>query len=201
MNELNKILLVLLTMIAVSCAGEEEVIVPENPVDNPPANPLITTHFTFYYTLLDSANIIAVGDSLEGHYQRITTDLNSGNLPMVHVHFYASYDSLANAVSDVVPNLPSWVIGFATAEDQIHMLSPNDPNHDFQYMFTNLVHEFAHCVLLHINSTIGNNPRWLWESVAIFEAGQFVDPHNVPYLVAQDPPTISELNSMSNTYV
>jgi len=201
MEKLNKMLLVLLIMMAASCAGQEEVIDPENPNDNHPENPLSTTHFTFYYTAWDSATITAIGDSLEVHYQRITTDLNSGNLPIVHVHFYTSHDSLADAVSDVVPNLPVWAIGLATAEDQIHMMSPNDSNYDFHYMFTNLVHEFAHCVSWHMNSTIGNNPRWLWESVAIFEAGQFVDPHNIPYLVNQDPPTISELNSMSNTYV
>jgi hypothetical protein len=201
MDNLKKMVLVFLVMMAASCA-EEEVIVQENPpVDSLPANPLITTHFTFHYTPWDSATIVAIGDSLEVHYQRITGDLSSGDLPMVHVHFYTSYDSLADAVSAVVPNLPSWAIGLATAEDQIHMLSPNDPNYDFQYMFTNIVHEFAHCVSWHMNSSIGNNPRWLWESVAIFEAGQFVDPHNISYLVNQDPPTISELNSMSNTYV
>ena len=201
MDRINKILLVLLLLLA-SCRGKEDVIVPEIPiVDSLPANPLISAHFTFYYTPLDSATIIGVADSLEGHYERVITDLGSGNLPMVHVYFYGSFDSLAAAVSDVAPNLPSWAIGLATAEDQIHMLSPNDPNYDFQYMFTNLVHEFAHCVSWHINPSIGNNPRWLWESTAIFEGGQFVDPHNISYLIAQDPPTLLELNSMSNTMV
>lgn len=204
MNTAKKILLVFLSLAMISCAKEEETIPPENTSNNPPpppANPYITTHFTFYYTEWDSANITAIGDSLEGHYQRLISDLNSGNLPMVNIYFYTNHDSLADAVSDVVPNLPSWEIGLATGEDQIHMISPNDSTYDFQLMFTVLVHEFAHCVSWHINPTIANNPRWLWESVAIFEAGQFVDPHYISYLVDQDPPTIAELNSMSNTYV
>jgi hypothetical protein len=25
-----------------------------------------------------------------------------------------------------------------------------------------IVHEFAHCVSLHVNPGIANNPRWLW---------------------------------------
>ena len=31
------------------------------------------------------------------------------------------------------------------------------------------VHEFAHGVSLHVNPRFGNNPRWLWEAVAIYE--------------------------------
>src|SRR5262245_55183253 len=180
MTPIRKIAFVFLSLTVISCTAEEEAIPPNNTGNSSPSsNSYTTTHFTFYYTEWDSTNIAAIGDSLEGHYQRITADLNSGTLPMVHVHFYSSYDSLADAVSSAVPNLPSWAIGLATAEDQIHMLSPNDPNYSFQYMFTNLVHEFAHCVSWHINPTIANNPRWLWESVAIFEADQFVDPHNI----------------------
>ena len=68
-------------------------------------------------------------------------------------------------------------------------------------MTTNLIQEFAHCVSMHINSSFPDNPRWLWESVAIFEAGQFVDPHNIPYLVNHNPPTLATLNSYSNTMI
>ena len=31
------------------------------------------------------------------------------------------------------------------------------------------VHEFAHVVSMYVNSTIPNNPRWLWEAVALYE--------------------------------
>src|SRR4030095_10205454 len=126
------------------------------------------------FTEWDSSNIVAIGDSLENHYARITTDLNSGSLPKVNIHFYTNHDSLAAAVSNVVPNLPSWAVGLATAEDEIHMISPNDTMQNFENMISNLVHEFVHCVTLHINATIGNNPRWFWETVAILESKQFV---------------------------
>jgi hypothetical protein len=57
------------------------------------------------------------------------------------------------------------------------------------------VPEFAHAVSLRVNPRIGNNPRWLWEAVALYEAGDFVDPGTVPSLAAGDFPTLAELNA------
>jgi len=53
--------------------------------------------------------------------------------------------------------IPSWASGLATAEDQIHMMSPNQPGWGpYDRGVINLVHEFAHCVLIHLNRTIPN---------------------------------------------
>lgn len=57
------------------------------------------------------------------------------------------------------------------------------------------VHEMAHCLSLAVNPGFGNNPRWLWETVAVYEAGEFVDPRTVPALVAGQPPTLAELDA------
>ena len=62
-----------------------------------------------------------------------------------------------------------------------------------------IVHEFAHCVSLQVNSTIANSPRWLWETVAIFEAGDFVNPRSVTWLSNGPPPTMARLNGFDNT--
>jgi hypothetical protein len=125
--------------------------------------PHSSPHFSFYYSSLDT-NICEIADSLENNYFRIINDLQTDTLPVVNIHFYDNHDSLALAVSAIVPNLPSWAIGLATAQDQIHLMSPNFTGYSFEYMITNLIHEFAHCVSIHINSTIPDNPRWLWES-------------------------------------
>ena len=163
--------------------------------------PYQTTHFNFYYTSLDTLNIISVGDSLEKNYERIINDLKSDTLSEINVHFYTNYDSLAAAVSHVVPNLPSWASALALSQSEIYMMSPNHPDYGFSFMLTNLIHEFAHCVSYHIRPSIANNPRWLWESVAVYEAGQFVDPHNISYLVSHNPPTLTQLNSFNNTMI
>jgi len=57
------------------------------------------------------------------------------------------------------------------------------------------VHEFTHCVTLNLEPRIANNPRWLWEGVALFEAGQFVNPRRLSYMVEGHPPTLAELNA------
>jgi len=38
------------------------------------------------------------------------------------------------------------------------------------------VHEIVHVATLNFNPNIGDNPRWLWESVPLYLAGEFVDP-------------------------
>jgi len=81
------------------------------------------------------------------------------------------------------------------------MVTPNDPKQDYQNMIRNLIHEFAHCASMKINPTIGNNPRWLWESVAIYEGNYPWDPHMLPYLVNQEAPPLDTLNTMTNTMI
>ena len=67
-------------------------------------------------------------------------------------------------------------MGQATSVSEIHMISPNDSKQDYHTMIRNTKHEFAHCVSLKINPAIGNNPRWLWQAVALYEANLPWDP-------------------------
>jgi hypothetical protein len=98
--------------------------------------------------------------------------------------------------------VPSWSSGAAPRRDQIHLMSPNHPQYQpYGQMIANLVHEFAHCVSLQRNNTIANNPRWFWESVALYEAGQFRDPRALSYLNTVAPPSFATLNALDNTRV
>ena len=153
-----------------------------------------TTHFKINYTVLDDINIKEIADSLENSYPKITSHLQSGDLPVVNVHFYKNIADLVKAF----PNFPVWSVGQAINVSEIHMISPNDPKQDYQTMIRNTKHEFAHCVSMKINGTIGNNPRWLWESIALYEANLPWDPHMLPYLVSQKPPSLYTLNEFSN---
>lgn len=153
-----------------------------------------TRHFKISYTKIDDANIKEIADSLENSYSKITSHLNSGNLPTVNVHFYENIADLTK----VFPDFPTWAVGQATSLTEIHMISPNNPQQDYHNMIRNTKHEFVHCVSIKINSTIANNPRWLWESVALYEANFPWDPHMLTYLVSQEPPSLKELNDFSN---
>lgn len=153
-----------------------------------------TTHFKVFYTTVDDNNIKEISDSLENSYPKITSHLQSGDIGMVNVLFYENIADLIKAF----PDFPVWAVGQAISVSEIHMISPNDPKQDYQTMIRNTKHEFAHCVSMKINSTIGNNPRWLWEAIALYEANFPWDPHLLPYLMSQKPPSLKELNEFSN---
>lgn len=65
----------------------------------------------------------------------------------------------------------------------------------------NAIHEFAHCVSRRVNKKIVNNPRWLWETIAIYESRQLVDPRKLPYLVSHNPPGLKQLSDFSDTTI
>ncbi|NJD18687.1 MAG: hypothetical protein FIA95_05310 [Gemmatimonadetes bacterium] len=58
--------------------------------------------------------------------------------------------------------------GYTPAKDEMRLLlNPASPLES--------VHEYAHLVSWQVNPTIPNNPRWLWEAVAVYEAGSAPD--------------------------
>lgn len=183
-----------------SCSQNETTVNTSDPPE-PVTNPYSSTHFSFYFTSYDSLYITQIADTLENNYSRILNDLLTDSVSKTVVHFYRTQSDLAAAVLHVVPNLPVWATGLATAKDTIHMISPKHPEQNYEVMLRVLVHEFAHCVTLNIKPNFGNNPRWLWETIALYESGQFVHPSQIPYMVNQTPPTLSQMNNINNTQV
>ena len=188
------------SVVAAACG---DAYMPTMPSPGAPAGaPFVSEHFLFSYTDLDIKNIAQTASVVEAEYLRITQDLGASNMPPVNVWFYLTHRDLERAVDPVVGSIPKWSTGLVTAQNQIHMMSPNQGAYGpYSRRVSDLVHEFAHCVSINVNSRIGNNPRWLWESVAIYESGQLVEPKNVPYLVAGAPPSFATLNSMENTLI
>ena len=161
-----------------------------------------TEHFDFRYTEGDSRNIRETGEALERAHARITRDLGVEIMPRVHVTFHLTHASLADAVRPVTGEIPPWAIGTVTGVDRIHIRSPNVASlGSYADMVTRIVHEFAHCVSLVVNASFGNRPRWLWESVAIYEAGQAVDPRSLPYMARHEPPSFDQLDRFDNVLV
>jgi hypothetical protein len=78
--------------------------------------------------------------------------------------------------------------GYVTAPDELRVrVVPQVARH--------ATHELAHCVSLYLNPRIANNPRWLWESAALWENRELVDPRTVDYMVAGQPPTLTQLDA------
>ena len=161
-----------------------------------------SAHFVFQYTTLDAGNISTIASTVESQYPRIIADLSAGAMPTVQVTLYLDHAAMVAATQAVAGFIPAFASGLVTAENQIHLMSPNAPAWGpFDRMVSNLVHEFAHCVSLHLNPRSANNPRWLWESVAIYESGQSVDLRTVGYMTALAPPSLESLNSFDNNRV
>jgi hypothetical protein len=185
---------------ALACGGSGNPMGPETP---PPVfSTHSSNHFTFRYTPLDTGTIGETAAAVEGHYARITNDLGVAAQPRVTVTLHADRSSLQDAVRPFVGTLPSFASGLVTGPDSIHILSPNlSGTWSYASGVTAIVHEFAHCVSLTLNPGFGNRPRWLWESVALYEAGQRTDVRSIPLVVANRPPTIAELNALDNPLI
>src|SRR3982751_5671903 len=80
-------------------------------------------HFLIGYTALDDRNITTIAGALEAQYDRILGDLRSDAMPLVYVTFYLDHAALVSATAPIT--VPPWASGLATAQDQIHLISPN----------------------------------------------------------------------------
>jgi hypothetical protein len=164
-----------------------------------PAGLLSSPHFLIHYPAADAASVGAMAAALEREYARILGDLGAGTMPVVNVTLYADHSAMAGAVRPVAGEIPSFASGLVTSATQIHVMSPSAPGWGpVERVSSALVHEFAHCVSLHLNLRIANNPRWLWETVAIYESRQSVDLRTLGYMTAGRPPSLEELNAIDN---
>jgi hypothetical protein len=151
---------------------------------------------------MDAGTVAATAAAVEAHHARIVDDLGVPGMPPVRVTLYPDVDALRAGVSPIVGPVPAFATGLATGPADIHVLSPNQgARWSYPVGVTAIVHEFAHCASMRLNPSIANNPRWLWESVALYEAGEVVDPRTLGYMTAGQPPTLAELNRIDDTRI
>jgi hypothetical protein len=138
-------------------------------------------HFQIFFDGLSDAPLRPIAEALEKNYPKIVSDLGVASMPVVRVKVWRSaegfYDEMERLLGVRYPGA-----------DELHVRLVDDAP-------IKAVHEFAHAVSLNLNPTFANNPRWLWEAVAIYEAGQFVNPSRLGYMARGDYPSIQELNS------
>jgi hypothetical protein len=162
---------------------------------------LTTAHFIFQYPEADASAVAAIAPAVEDRSRRIVEDLRAGGMAPVHVHYYATNSEMASAVRPIAGDIGPSVTGLVTGADRIDVLSPARTGQSSEDAIVTVLHEFAHCVTLHIDAAAGNNPRWLWETIALYEAGQRVDPRTLSYMVAGQVPTLAALSDMSNRQI
>jgi len=180
-------LIIYLSIVLTSCANK----------DNEEPAPSITIEGDrFSFVLNDGLQqsiIPSIQGKLDENYSRVLADLDVAAMNKVQVSIWGDrtnfYDNMRSTTGTIFYGAAGWI--------------PNKQEVRIFYVGNStaqvVLHEFCHAVSLNVNSTIGNNPRWLWEAVAIYEAGEFINPKTINYIVNGVYPTLAELNSDYNT--
>ena len=139
----------------------------------------------------------SVVDYLAQHFSRVMQELQVSDLPPVTVHLWADYENLYAAQEERYGQSYPGSGGSVwwPADGPPEILAIYDERYEGRRDHTaSLLHEFVHILSVAINPTISNNPRWLWESVAIYQAGQVRSGlAGIDYVAEGDYPTIEEL--------
>ena len=162
------------TVLGTGCGGGSPTLPPAPAAPSPTA---FATHasanFVFRYTPMDASTIAATAAAVEAEHARIVDDLGVAPMPPVTVTLYPDVESFRAGVAPLVGPVPAFASGLVTGPAAIHVLSPSlASSWSYASGMTAIVHEFAHCASLRANPSIANNPRWLWETVALYEAGR-----------------------------
>ena len=150
---------------------------------------LQTEHFRLLAGGASQAVVQSVADALEANCARIAADLDVTDLRPTTVEIWTDAESFYRDMEATSGRRWEGSAGYVKGPAHLSILAQSGAPTQAA------VHEFVHCVSLRLNPTIANNPRWLWETVALYENGQFVDPRTLSYLVAGSFPTLPLLNS------
>jgi hypothetical protein len=144
-------------------------------------------HFRLYTDGAGDGVLQEMGNRLEAELPRFQSDLQVGVTRPFTVRVWQDQAAWRAEVERYFGR-PIDTSGYVTGPDELRVLAVSS-------VARNATHELVHCVSLYANPRIANNPRWLWESVALWENGELVDPRTLDYMVAGRPPTLDQLNA------
>jgi hypothetical protein len=151
-----------------------------------------TAHFKFQYNQADSSGVYRIAGLLEENYDRILHDLSVSKIPVITVRIYPDIISFRKGIN--FPNAPDFIQATAFGKNDFRIVSPAIANMDTSMYAKGAVHEFTHCVHLNIDYA-PNNPRWLWEGLAMLESGWFFDPKEIDIIKNRQFPKLGELGN------
>jgi len=169
-----------------SCANTESNDLPPVEID--------TDNFSFVlYDGLSQDKLASIQSKLSDNYVRVLGDFEITSMGKVTVRIWSNEKNFLDDMERAIGRRYTGASGWVYSATDIRVLYRGNATGQIA------LHEFCHAASLVVNNRIGNNPRWLWEAVAIYEAGEFVDPKTLSYLVSGNYPTIAELNSDFNS--
>ena len=123
-----------------------------------------------------------IATALESRYGRVTSDLATGEVARITVEVWSDEASFLAEMERFFGRRYN-ANGYVTGPTVLRVLAVPS-------VARNATHEMSHAISLSVNPTFGNRPRWLWESVALFENDEFVDPRSISYLAQGRFPTL-----------
>jgi hypothetical protein len=151
-----------------------------------------TAHFQVFSGTAPDAMLRAAGDRLEAEYARVLSNLGVSSHPTVTVKVWDDSTTYYNELTRYF-GTRNQATGYITGPTELRLLAGSN-------LSTNVVHEFVHAASLSVNPRFGNNPRWFWETVALYENGEFVDPRLIDSIALRGIfPTLQQLNADVNT--
>jgi len=179
--------LLLGALVSAACGGDDTTA-PTAPAAVPPLGlRLETAHFRLYTDSAPEAVLQEVAGRLEAALLRFQADLGVGATRPFTVRVWQDQAAwLAEVERHFGRRIDT--TGYVAGPDELRVLA-------VAQVARNATHELAHCVSLYVNPACANNPRWLWESVALWENGELVDPRTLGYMAGGRPPTLDDLNT------
>ena len=176
-------------LLTVACGGQSA-----EPAPSPTTESLElrrqTAHFRIFAGQASDLTVATAADRLEEHYGRVLSDFGIGDVETVTVRIWQD-EAAYFATLEAYFGQPYQASGYITGRDEIRVLAvPQLP--------VNVVHEFCHAASLYVNPSLANNPRWYWETVALYENGELVQPRTLDYMVRGAYPTLQQLNAGPN---
>jgi len=186
-----RLLLLLGVTMAVACGGGGTASSPSPLTSGESLSLRVqTAHFQVFGGTTPAATLRAAADRLEAEYPRILSDLGVATHPTVTVRIWQDATSYYSELTRYF-GIRYQATGYITGPSELRLLAGGNGT-------TNAVHEFAHAVSLDVNPRFGNNPRWFWETVALYENGEFVHPRSIESMARGNFPTLQQLNADPN---
>ena len=170
---------------AIGCGGGGTASSP-TPTSEALEQRLQTAHFRILAGTTPESALRAAADRLEAEYPRILQDLGLSTVPVVTVRIWQDEATYFNELTRYF-GVRYQAAGYITGPTELRLL--NTPQ-----LPVNVVHEFVHAASMSVNARFANNPRWFWETVALYENGEFVNPASLDYIVRGAFPTLQQLN-------
>ncbi|MEJ7644850.1 MAG: hypothetical protein WKF87_09660 [Chryseolinea sp.] len=143
-------------------------------------------HFTFHYDDgLTPDQVLPIIIAVEENYSPIVGHFGTSELPKIKIAIWSDRAEFDRAMNNKYP----FATGYLNGREELRLFYVE------KEVPRTAVHEFVHAVTMFVSNDFANNPRWLWEAIAQYESGSFVNPNTLPYMVAGNYPTMNELSN------